>query len=154
MLQTKIIDNNSIIRADDDDDDDDDNGTKVTIVEVVGCAAVLETITILVRFILLICITSIIVLRNVDTLFNDQRCYSWKNKSNDDLSYLYISYIVRSADAKIEVRVNEEWITASSLTSLMMKNEETKKLLLMPVNLLAFFFVKEEKCIDLPRLVL
>jgi len=68
MLQTKIIDNNSILRA---DDDDDDNGTKVTIVEVVGCCAVLETITILVRFILSICITSVIVLRNVDTLFND-----------------------------------------------------------------------------------
>ena len=70
MLQTKIIDTNSILRAAADDDDDDDNGTKVTIVEVVGCAAVLETITILVRFILLICITSVIVLRNVDTLFN------------------------------------------------------------------------------------
>ena len=67
MLHTKIIDTNSIIRA---DDDDDDNGTKVTIVEVVG-GAVLETITILVRFILSICITSVIVLRNVDTLFND-----------------------------------------------------------------------------------
>ena len=86
MLQTKIIDTNSILRAaadDDDDDDDDDNGTKVTIVEVVGCAAVLETITILVRFILIICIPSVIL-------------YSMllvKNKSNDDLELFVYSML-------------------------------------------------------------
>jgi hypothetical protein len=64
MLQTKSIDNSIILYGDDDDD-----GAKVTIVVEVGCA-LLETITILVRFIILLYIASVFVLRNVDIMFN------------------------------------------------------------------------------------
>lgn len=138
MLQTKIIDTNSILRAaadDDDDDDDDDNGTKVTIVEVVGCAAVLETITILVRFILIICIPSVIL-------------YSMllvKNKSNDDLELFVYSML----NCPIQMlKLKWEWMNEGINHCIIIIDDEewrkTKKLLLMPVNLLAFFFVKVE----------